>query len=261
MPGLEEFFAANSFDRVKPFFYVQHKIPRGTVGGRFQSGQDSGRTTTILSRYPNVVGFNGHKHRTATEELSLWQGAFTQIQAPEEGANYGSPAKVTAPEALLEGAPQQRNCGRELHGGLQIMNVGCQHGMKVRVRFGESVAETLVDVGERGASNDHAIRDGVYAVPHMGGMEIGNVATGNVFVASGAMILPGAKARATCVTEPNETRAGDPGFADYGNLDWRIAGFEFERMGLYDDPRRFSPAVKFGPDVCRPAPPLRGSRL
>ena len=82
IPGLEEFFATNSFDRTKPFFYVQHKIPRGTVGGPFQSGQDSGRTSAILGRYPNAVGFNGHKHRTATEELSLWQGAFTQIQAP-----------------------------------------------------------------------------------------------------------------------------------------------------------------------------------
>ena len=82
IPGLEEFFETNSFDRVKPFFYVQHKIPKGTVGGPFQSGQDSGRTSAILSRHPNAVGFNGHKHRTATEELSLWQGAFTQIQAP-----------------------------------------------------------------------------------------------------------------------------------------------------------------------------------
>ena len=82
IPGLEDFFAANAFDRVKPFFFVQHKIPCGTVGGRFQSGQDAGRTTALLSRYPNAVGFNGHKHRSATEELSLWQGAFTQIQAP-----------------------------------------------------------------------------------------------------------------------------------------------------------------------------------
>ena len=82
IPGLEEFFATNSFDRTRPFFYVQHKIPRGTVGGPFQTGQDSGRTSAILSRYPNAIGFNGHKHRAATEELSLWQGAFTQIQAP-----------------------------------------------------------------------------------------------------------------------------------------------------------------------------------
>jgi len=82
IPGLEAFFATNAFDRTRPFFYVQHKIPKGTVGGSHQSGQDSGRTSAVLSRYPNAVGFCGHKHRTATEELSLWQGAFTQVQAP-----------------------------------------------------------------------------------------------------------------------------------------------------------------------------------
>jgi len=82
IPGLEEFFATNTFDRTRPFFYVQHKIPKGTVGGPYQSGQDSGRTSAILSRHPNAVGFCGHKHRTATEELSLWQGAFTQVQSP-----------------------------------------------------------------------------------------------------------------------------------------------------------------------------------
>lgn len=82
IPGLEEFFATNTFDSVKPFFYVQHKIPRGTVGGPTQTGQDSGRTSAILAKHPNAISFNGHKHRTATEELSLWQGAFTAIQSP-----------------------------------------------------------------------------------------------------------------------------------------------------------------------------------
>lgn len=82
IPGLEEFFEANTFDSKKPFFYIQHKLPKGTVGAPMQSGQDSGRTTAILSKYPNAVGFCGHKHRSATEELSLWQGAFTQIEVP-----------------------------------------------------------------------------------------------------------------------------------------------------------------------------------
>jgi len=82
IPGLEEFFATNTFDSVRPFFYVQHKIPKGTVGGPTQTGQDSGRTSAILAKHPNAISINGHKHRTATEELSLWQGAFTAIQAP-----------------------------------------------------------------------------------------------------------------------------------------------------------------------------------
>ena len=82
IPGLEEFFATNSFDSVRPFFYVQHKIPKGTVGGPTQTGQDSGRTSAILAKHPNAISLNGHKHRTATEELSLWQGAFTALQSP-----------------------------------------------------------------------------------------------------------------------------------------------------------------------------------
>ena len=82
IPGLEEFFATNTFDSVKPFFYVQHKIPKGTVGGPTQTGQDSGRTSVLLAKHPTAISINGHKHRTATEELSLWQGAFTAIQSP-----------------------------------------------------------------------------------------------------------------------------------------------------------------------------------
>ena len=82
IPGLEEFFATNKFDSARPFFYVQHKIPKGTVGGPTQTGQDSGRTSALLARHPNAISFNGHKHRTATEELSLWQGAFTAVQSP-----------------------------------------------------------------------------------------------------------------------------------------------------------------------------------
>ena len=69
--------------------------------------------------------------------------------------------------------------GRELHGGLQIGSM-CPRGMKMRVRFGESVGEVMADVGTKSASNDHAIRDGVHDIPFMGVVEIGN--TGFRFV-------------------------------------------------------------------------------
>ena len=69
--------------------------------------------------------------------------------------------------------------GRELHGGLQIGSMG-PRGMKMRVRFGESVGEVMADIGTKSASNDHAIRDGVHDVPFMGVVEIGN--TGFRFV-------------------------------------------------------------------------------
>ncbi|MCQ2388587.1 MAG: alpha-L-rhamnosidase [Kiritimatiellae bacterium] len=64
--------------------------------------------------------------------------------------------------------------GRELHGGIQIGS-GSPTGHKfIRVRFGESVGETMVEPGEKGACNDHAIRDGVIDLPWCGSREIGN---------------------------------------------------------------------------------------
>lgn len=43
----------------------------------------------------------------------------------------------------------------------------------VRIRFGESVAETMAEIGERGAQNDHALRDQVVKVPWLGKTTIG----------------------------------------------------------------------------------------
>lgn len=43
----------------------------------------------------------------------------------------------------------------------------------VRVRFGESVAESMAEIGERGAQNDHALRDMVVKVPWLGKTTVG----------------------------------------------------------------------------------------
>jgi hypothetical protein len=66
--------------------------------------------------------------------------------------------------------------GRELHGGVHLASGGVttKAGVKVRVRFGESAAEAMAELGERGACNDHAIRDGVIDLPWLGTREIGN---------------------------------------------------------------------------------------
>ena len=71
--------------------------------------------------------------------------------------------------------------GRELHGSLQLgSGAKTDEGARLHVRFGESVAEALAPLGERGACNDHAIRDDVIALPKMGRREIGE--TGFRFV-------------------------------------------------------------------------------
>lgn len=66
--------------------------------------------------------------------------------------------------------------GKELHGGVQIVTGRIADGKptKVRIRFGESVSETMSDVGEKGATNDHAIRDLVLELPQWGVLEFGN---------------------------------------------------------------------------------------
>ena len=72
--------------------------------------------------------------------------------------------------------------GRELHGGLSLgMSPSTTAGARLRLRFGESVSETMSDIGDgRHASNDHAMRDFTLEVPHMGAIEVGN--TGFRFV-------------------------------------------------------------------------------
>ena len=93
-------------------------------------------------------------------------------QVPEGAFLAGSGCRLEnkgAPASVLV------DFGRELHGGVQLASGGPSgKDVKVRVRFGESVAEAMAELGERGACNDHAIRDGVVDLPWLGTREIGN---------------------------------------------------------------------------------------
>ena len=82
----EEFLASLDLPKDRPFFYVQHEMPNDTVnatwlvkGVRWQNGHDNGTSTKFLSKYPNVIAFSGHCHNSLTDELSIWQGAFTAV--------------------------------------------------------------------------------------------------------------------------------------------------------------------------------------
>jgi len=72
--------------------------------------------------------------------------------------------------------------GKEIHGGLQLVTGRWESKkpIKVRVRFGESVGEAMSEIGEKGATNDHAIRDFEIELPWLGKLEVGN--TGFRFV-------------------------------------------------------------------------------
>lgn len=79
--GLEKWFTdhAAEIDREKPFFFVQHPHPKNTCFGPSAWGSDGGYSTRALSAYPNAVAFSGHAHCSATDDLFIWQGAFTSI--------------------------------------------------------------------------------------------------------------------------------------------------------------------------------------
>ena len=67
----------------KPFFYVQHPHPKGTVyhvdDGVADGSADAGGVTAALAKFPNAFAFSGHSHRSLTDERSIWQGAFTSV--------------------------------------------------------------------------------------------------------------------------------------------------------------------------------------
>ena len=82
----EEFLVSLDLPNDRPFFYVQHEMPNDTVnapwlvkGERWGTGHDDGTSTKFLSKYPNVITFSGHSHNSLTDEMSIWQGAFTAV--------------------------------------------------------------------------------------------------------------------------------------------------------------------------------------
>lgn len=79
--GLEDFYASvkATLDPARPFFHVQHPVPKGTAHGDAVWGQDDGVSTRILSAYPNAIAFSGHCHVSLTDERHIWQGDFTSI--------------------------------------------------------------------------------------------------------------------------------------------------------------------------------------
>lgn len=67
--------------------------------------------------------------------------------------------------------------GKEIQGGLEIITSinNKNPAGKVRIRFGESVAETMSDIGgEGGATNDHAMRDFIVTLPWLGRLTVGD---------------------------------------------------------------------------------------
>lgn len=56
--------------------------------------------------------------------------------------------------------------GKELCGSLRVLATNTHGEGKVRIVYGESVSEAMSRVGEKGATNDHIVRDYEYIIPN-----------------------------------------------------------------------------------------------
>lgn len=65
--------------------------------------------------------------------------------------------------------------GTQVSGYLELFCPGGKKDLKrrARIRFGESVSETMAELGERGAQNDHALRDQIVNLPWLGKTMVG----------------------------------------------------------------------------------------
>ena len=80
IPGADGFILSEApkCDAAKPFFYIQHRHPRGTCFAPWVSS-DGGKVTPALARFPNVVALTGHAHEPLSDERNVWQDSFTSI--------------------------------------------------------------------------------------------------------------------------------------------------------------------------------------
>ena len=78
------------------------------------------------------------------------------------------------PLQLLPGGSIVIDFGVEIAGSVELFTTMSQpKGVSVRVRLGESVSEAMAELDDRGAQNDHAIRDRLVSLPWLGKSVIG----------------------------------------------------------------------------------------
>ncbi|WP_437919733.1 alpha-L-rhamnosidase [Sphingobacterium sp. LRF_L2] len=66
--------------------------------------------------------------------------------------------------------------GKEIHGAVEIVTgawAGSHNPRNIRIRLGESVSEAMSEIGDKGATNDHAMRDFNMQLPWLGKNQTG----------------------------------------------------------------------------------------
>ncbi len=136
------------------------------------------RTTTLTQKFLSPTRIVWKSDETGTKVVDA-----ESILKPGKGQadlNTGEYLKLVNDDSTNSGVVL--DFGAEIHGGIEIITTinNQKPAGHVRIRFGESVSETMSEVGIDGATNDHAIRDFIVQLPWLGRLEVGN--TGFRFV-------------------------------------------------------------------------------
>ncbi len=135
-------------------------------------------STPSLAQVPE----GSQKSALSTFVIRLKRVVWTSGKDVENSANLLKPksgqAVLIEPEAplvLKPGAGVVLDFGVEIQGMLELFTpqTKSKTPASVRIRFGESVAETMVELDERGAQNDHALRDRTVVLPWLGKTTVG----------------------------------------------------------------------------------------
>lgn len=149
------------------------RIPvSGQLPSGFGNAQSPVRTTQLVRKYLTPVRIVWKSDATGTlirnEEVLLKPGSGQATLNNGKNLVLQS-TKNELPLIILD-------FGKEIQGRLEIItSINNDKKMgHVRIRFGESVSETLSDIGKDGATNDHSLRDFTIALPWLGRVETGN---------------------------------------------------------------------------------------
>lgn len=130
------------------------------------------RTTQLVRTYltpTRIVWMSDSTGKTIRNaEILLKPGNGQSVLNKDKGFQLKS-SSTELPVIILD-------FGKQIQGGLEfVTTINNEKKMpRLRVRFGESVSETMSNVGENGATNEHAMRDIIIQLPWLGRMETGN---------------------------------------------------------------------------------------
>ncbi len=112
-----------------------------------------------------------------TDEAKILDPVLLQTSTAAMNKGFTMAKKGDAECAIL------LDFGAEFHGGVRLEARDLTPGensvgksVRVRVRYGESADEAMAEPGEKGAVNEHSVRDIIVNVPWLGAIEIGESA-------------------------------------------------------------------------------------